>query len=164
MRKRYTRILLVVVTLVVVAMVGVRFGSTFYRAQCRKAWKDRVIPEIARKADDAAWVTREQALLTKDEDWLSDSMILMASGEWLVYANHCSKSDWRIEDICLARGSDGKWYYTTCHFCIDMMALVMMQDSTPKDLAYFVKRYQMREFDGKSNECLQKTQSFPDEL
>jgi hypothetical protein len=92
-------------------------------------------------------------------------MILMESGEWLIYRSHCSKEPpHNVEDICIAHGSDGKWYYTTCHFCVDMVALTMMQDEQLKDLAGFVRRYHLRQFDGKSNECLKKTKQFPDEL
>ena len=94
-------------------------------------------------------------------------MILMRSGEWLVYKSHCNKAPpHNVMDIFLAKGSDGKWYYTTCHFCLGMLALRMMQeeldDERPSDLAFFAKRYHLREFDGRSDECLKETKTFPD--
>ena len=97
--------------------------------------------------------------------WLTDSMILMESGERLVYRSHCRKQAPRnVSDIFLAAGSDGKWYYTTCHFCVGMVALLMMQDEQPPDLAFFVERYHLQEFDGTSDDCLQETKTFPDDL
>jgi hypothetical protein len=77
-----------------------------------------------------------------------------------------------VRDICLAKGSDGRWYYTTCHFCVGMIALMMMQEEVaqpyfpnpqqPPDLTFFISRYHLREFDGVSDECLKETKTFPD--
>ena len=143
----------------------------------RKGWKEGAIPEITQFANDKAWVSKEVALLMNPEmssgsmiiapGWLSKRMILMGSGEWLVYKSHCNKAPpHNVRDIFLAKGSNGKWYYSTCHFCIGMLALCMMQgelkDERPPDLAFFVKRYQLREFDGSSDECLKETKTFPD--
>ncbi len=139
----------------------------------RKAWKAQAIPEIAKLSNDSKWVTEEIALLGSGKStaseriianqWLTDRMILMASGEWLVYKSHCSEAPpHQVLDIFLAKGSNGKWYYSTCHFCVGMCALVMMQDVPPYDLATFARQYHLKEFDGVSDACLQQTQTFPD--
>jgi hypothetical protein len=139
----------------------------------RKGWKEQAIPEIAKLSNDSKWVSEEIALLGSGEAtgnqriiadrWLTDRMILMASGEWLVYQSHCSKAPpHQVRDIFLAKGSNGKWYYSTCHFCVGMCVLVMMQDVPPYDLATFARQYHLKEFDGTSDECLQQTQTFPD--
>lgn len=141
--------------------------------QARLAWKESAIPEITRYADDPAWVKRDIAMLANEsakegntilaEPWLSDRMMLMKSGEWLVYRSHCHKEEPHdVEDICIAKGSNGRWYYSTCHFCVGMIALLMLQHEPPPDLESFLKRYQFREFDGHSNECLKTTKTFPD--
>ena len=103
------------------------------------------------------------------EPWLSERMMLMKSGEWLVYRSHCHKEEPRnVEDICIAKASNGRWYYTTCHFCVRMIGLLMLQgnqeEEQPKDLAWFLNNYQFKEFDGRSNECLKTTKAFPDNL
>jgi hypothetical protein len=160
-----------VLAVVAVALLGMPDGG---RLRARRAWKEAAIPEIARRADDKDWVAKETAMLKESsereprviaEHWLNDRMILMANGEWLVYKSHCHKvPPHDVRDICLAKGSDGKWYYTTCHFCVGMTALRMMQRTQPTDLASFAKRYHLREFDGKSDECLKETKAFPDQL
>jgi hypothetical protein len=141
----------------------------------RQHWKEQAIPTIARLSENPEWIGEEIRFLKNGspvpnerllaEPWLSDRLILMESGEWLVYKSHCHKEPPRnVRDICIAKGSDGKWYYTTCHFCVRMIALMMMQDDQPKDLVYFIRRYHFRQFDGQSNECLEETKTFPDEL
>jgi len=82
-------------------------------------------------------------------------MILMRNGDWLTYANVCRKEDGRIYDLFLARASDGRWYYSTYHFCVGMIVLKM--EEQPEDLAGFAKTHYLRMFDGQSDECLQKT-------
>lgn len=141
----------------------------------RKAWKEKAIPEITRRSGDREWVTNEIALLLSQDagengrviaqGWLTDCMILMGNGEWLIYKSHCNKfPPHEVKDIFLAIGSDGKWYYSSCHFCVGMVALLMMQREQPPNLAFFAKRYYLYEFDGKSDECLKATKTFPDKL
>lgn len=154
---------------------GLVIGFARYEQRARRAWKEKALPEIASRADDSEWIAGQSRLLN-DADagfeqgvigpgWLTDGMILMQSGEWLVYKSHCSKAaPHNVRDICLAKGSDGRWYYTTCHFCVGMVALVMMQEDQPPDLPYFVKRYHFREFDGESDECLKETETVADDL
>ena len=82
-------------------------------------------------------------------------IILTRKGEWLAFANRCQKQDGRIPDIFLARGSDGRWYYSTYHFCIDMINL--RSEEQPEDLADIGRAYFLQTFDGHSDDCLQKT-------
>jgi hypothetical protein len=175
MKKRTKRWLIaagIAVGVVFLAMAGLVFGFPKYAAHARKAWKERALPQIASRANESAWVSKQIALLgdadAGQEDgliaqgWLTDGMILMKSGEWLVYKSHCNKAPpHSVSDIFVAKGSDGKWYYSTCHFCVGMAALLMVQEDQPPNLAFFVKRYQLREFDGKSDECLKETKTFP---
>jgi hypothetical protein len=55
----------------------------------------------------------------------------------------------------LGRAFDGKLYYSTHHFCI--RKLVLGQDEQPASLKQFVETYSLRGFDGRSDECLNKT-------
>jgi hypothetical protein len=68
---------------------------------------------------------------------------------------HEHPSPIRIGQTFLARSADGHWYYSTCHFC-DSMAAVRNEDP-PGSIAEFARRYSVREFDGKSDVCLQHT-------
>jgi len=146
-----------VIAVVVIAM-GVRAPL---RSSERRAWKDNAIDKISSSVSDPAWVKGELAALKKrtgneDSDgWLSDRLIVMRNGDWLVYANVCRKEDRRLHDLFLGLGSDGRWYYSTYHFCKGMIVLRMEEQSS--DLAAFSKTYYLHQFDGHSDDCLQKT-------
>ena len=132
-------------------------------AGARRAWKEKAIAEISSQLTDAMWPSNEVARLShrgtsdpSDSDrWLSEGLILMRNGDWLTYRSVCRKEKRRIADLFIARGSDGRWYYSTFHFCIGMLDLRMEDQS--EDLPAFVKAYYLRPFDGHSDECLQKT-------
>jgi hypothetical protein len=132
-------------------------------SSARREWKDRAIADLSTRVGDSAWVSNELAHLktrgTNDpsdsDGWLSERLIVMRNGDWLAYANICQKQDSRIRDLFLGRGSDGRWYYSTYHFCKGMVVLKMEEQSD--DLAAFAKTYYLRQFDGHSDECLQKT-------
>jgi hypothetical protein len=129
----------------------------------RRAWKERSIADITARVADPSWPTNEFARLkprstndvSDDACWLSENIIVTRKGEWLAYANSCQKQDGRIPDIFLARGSDGRWYYSTYHFCVGMVVLRM--EEQPEDLATFAKTYFLQMFDGQSDDCLKKT-------
>jgi hypothetical protein len=166
----------VIVMLVIFGMYGV---NQFLVTQARREWKTQAIARISDIAIDPQRIQREKDLLVGKADeadgeiladgWLSRSMILMSNGEWLMYQNHCPKEVLRlpvktrrpVSDIFIAKGSNGKWYYSTCHFCVDMMALIGFQDDPPADIVSFAQRYHLVEFDGQSDDCLRKTESVP---
>lgn len=132
------------------------------RTPARKAWKQKAIADITTRVANPAWLSNELASLTVKagqtegyEAWLSDSLILMKSGEWLCYTNICVKQPGGIHDLFIARGSDGTWYYSTFHFCIGMVVLRCQEQ--PEDLKSFCETYYVERFDGRSNECLKKT-------
>jgi len=137
-------------------------------SQARKDWKDAAIPEISRLANDKKWITGQISELDPDKNvqiadadgwWVSSKLILMKNKEWLIYKNHCSKKvPHNVSDIFIAKGSDGNWYYSTYHFCIDMFVLKHMSEyGQSQDLKEFISRYSLKTFDGKSDECLLKT-------
>jgi hypothetical protein len=86
----------------------------------------------------------------------------MTNGEYLVYAHIDAKEDGRIHDIFIARGSDGKWYYSTFHFCIGMVTLAaeVLGPGWNGSISEFATAYSAHEFDGHSDECLKKTWPF----
>jgi hypothetical protein len=173
--RRYRRLVIAlsIVVLIGGCAVGARPFLTYWSKVQRKAWKEAAIPEITRLAANRDWLAAETARLENGETnrpvlasgWLTDRLILMENREWLVYKSHCSKAAPRlVEDIFLAKGSDGRWYYSTFHFCLGMLTLIMEQEDGPPamtNLAAFAHEYRLREFDGKSDECLKKTGYVP---
>ena len=158
---------LVLAALLSACAVAVAFISLqavdLLHAEPRKKWKDAAIVEINRKSNDPTWLGAEltsikQNLAAEKEpegNWFSPSLLLMKNGDWIAYTAKCSKEDWRIHDIFIGRASDGRWYYSTFHFCVRMLDLRMEQQ--PQDLGKFTKTFSLREFDGRSDECLKKT-------
>ena len=133
-------------------------------------WKNGAIPTIAKLAEDRAWREKEIKLVATETNdqrviasgWLTDNLILMENGEWLVYKSHCSKEKpHAVRDIFLAKGSDGNWYYSTFHFCVGMVGLRLEQETQPTSLAAFAHEYNLRQFDGRSDECLKETATWP---
>ena len=162
MKKPLLILIASVLLLAVIGTVAFPWPPSLH-SKARRTWKEKGIAEIAARLADPAWPTNEFARLkTQSTDdsggearWLSDHIILMRKGEWLAYANICRKQDKRIQDLFLARGSNGRWYYSTYHFCIGMMVLRM--EEQPDDLTGFAKTYFLQAFDGQSDDCLQKT-------
>jgi hypothetical protein len=137
-------------------------ANTGLYGKSRITWKDKAIAEIAGETADADWLAKElasvKASVAKEPEgdaWISEHLALMKNGDWIFYANICQKQDVTIPDLFIARGSDGKWYYSTFHFCIGMLnAKVVPQ---PESLTQFVDWYYLEEFDGHSDECLKRT-------
>ena len=134
------------------------------RRAYRKAWKDLAVERIARLSADASWVQRETRTVESgagsygggDDAWLSRDIILMADGDWIVYQATGHKEDKRIDDIFIGKASNGKWHFSTAHFCYHMYVLVAM-NGRPSDLAEFIETYSLEEFDGKSDRALGDT-------
>lgn len=150
--------------LVAIAVLGflLAMGGGELHSKARKDWKNAAIQQIARRVGDAEKIKSEvleirRKLTESDghsEEWFSNDLIVAANGDWIAFASKCSKEDKRIHDIFIGHGSDGKWYYSTFHFCVNMLSLRM--EEQPADLSAFVKTYSLREFDGHSDDCLNK--------
>ncbi len=133
----------------------------------RREWKDTTVASLAKQSADSAWVAKEISAVKaklaaqgeEDDGWFSGNLLLLKNGDWIAYASRCSKEDWRIRDIFIGRASDGNWYYSTYHFCRGMLSLRV--DDRPESLAKFIATYSLREFDGRSDECLKKTWPTP---
>jgi hypothetical protein len=153
-------ICLCAVALGVLVLAG---GPPRLDSKARKQWKDNAIAEIAKQTSDTAPILKEvEAMKAKPsgelewDGWISEDLIVMTNGQWMAYRNVCAKEKERIPDLFLGRGSDGRWYYSTYHFCIRMIVLKDMLGQ-PGSLAQFLQQGFLREFDGHSDECLKKT-------
>ena len=120
-------------------------------SSARVEWKDQALEDL-QTIDTAASIPNFNDL---HEGWFSQQGIVMADGSWIAYRSKCHKEDPNINDIFIGRASDGKWYYSTYHFCIG--ACVILMDDRPESLASFVKEHALVEFDGKSDDCLRST-------
>lgn len=176
-RRKFWIITALVPVILVLFMVLAAFYQRHQRQQARRDWKDEAISLINSLANDPDWVLKEKAHVASAdvesdpailaEEWLSNRMVLMSNGEWLVYKNHCPKEPQHpndkprryVSDIFLAKGSNGKWYYSTCHFCVGM--IVIVGNDPPPSIEDFALHYHLREFDGKSDACLQQTEFMP---
>ncbi len=131
----------------------------------RKQWKEQAIADVMERSGDRQMITNEIAILHAEaadnsaDGWIGTNVLLMTNGEYFVYSHVDSKEGHVIADLFLARGSNGKWYFSTLHFCINMITLrgEILGESKNGSIAEFVSAYAVREFDGESNECLQKT-------
>lgn len=88
--------------------------------------------------------------------WTHDHVLLMTNGEFIEYEYRHGVNDYFPPNLFLGRCSDGRWLYSSYHFCNSMN--MVRQDSAPGSVAEFARRYSVREFDGKSDDCLKMTQ------
>ncbi len=131
------------------------------REKARAQWKDATLPRLDALAADTAAIGREledtKALGLKfgGPQWIGDKVLAMTNGEYLIFASRHGFNNGFINHLFLAHGSNGKWLYSTYHFCNSMMMIA--GEDPPGSIAEFSKRYAVREFDGKSDVCLEKT-------
>ena len=126
--------------------------SRLSRQAVRRAWKEEAVLRIARLADDPAWRAQEIAAL-EAPCWASGQIAVMKNGDWIVCDGKFH--DPGFDDIFVGKASDGKWYYSTFHFCQNN--IVLHVEPQAPDLNTFKAKYSLREFDGKSDEALKKT-------
>jgi len=137
-------------------------------SKARRQWKDNAIVQIAEQTSDSTGILKEiEAMKTTPlesewDTWISEDLIVMTNGQWMAYRSVCYKEEAQISDLFLGLGSDGRWYYSTFHFCVKMQNLTLTVQNLsvtgqPKSLTEFSKQYYLREFDGHSDECLKDT-------
>lgn len=133
-------------------------------AKARRVWKDHAIAKIEHRLRDRQALESEVARIghalaathPAPDAWIGDNVLVMKNGDWIVCQSICSKEDGRIHDLFVGHGSDGKWYYSTFHFCRGKEVL-RMEDRPPDSLAQFADAYWLAPFDGRSDDCLKAT-------
>jgi hypothetical protein len=146
-------------------LICLAFGwSSFTRykyQRARAAWKSTALERLAGLSFTNAEIAGELEKLKASrgagdrQQWTGEHVLLMTNDEYLVYASRHGFNNGLVDHLFLARGSDGRWYYSTYHFCNSMVAA--MSDDPPGSITEFAKTYSAREFDGKSDVCLQHT-------
>jgi hypothetical protein len=166
--KTFLYCLSVIAVIVIIGMAFLRNADNLLRhSKARVAWKNRAVEEITRRTSDTNWVTQEFTQLAlsatnrniASDAWLSSSLIVMTNGEWIAYDSICSKENFWIRDLFIGHASDGKWYYSTYHFCINMVVLSMMSEinGQPRSIEQFANDYYLQIYDGVSDICLGST-------
>ncbi len=160
--KRYKVLIVVVLMLILALAIAVReLGDPLHRT-ARRDWKNQAIATLSQRLRDEQWLAsaknalgRGAASRPSEGGWVGDEWVVMKNGDWIVCQNICSKQNSRIKDLFIGRGSDGKWYYSTFHFCVGKVVLRM--EPQPESLARFVDAYWLAPFDGQSDGCLNST-------
>lgn len=164
MKLRVNRKLIVRILLPII-IVGLAIGwlsfNHYKHLQARTVWKTSALERLASLSLDNEIIRKELEALQASrgeggsQNWIGENVLIMSNSEYLVYASRHGSSRDFVDHLFLAHGSDGRWYYSSYHFCNNMVML--MSDEPPDSIVDFVSRYAAREFDGKSDVCLQST-------
>lgn len=166
MRSRATSFVVQALTtllLIVVALAGVWWFSKTRAARERAQWKGTALERLAALTITNEAIRQELRELKAgptpnvDFGWAHENVLLMTNGEFIVYAYRHGQNNGFVDHLFLGRGSDGRWLYSTFHFCRSMT--MVHGDPPPGSITEFAKTYSAREFDGKSAECLKRTWS-----
>lgn len=153
-----------VVLLLIALGLGVSNLTDPLQSAARKQWAADAIQAVERRSQDQAWLFAETARLqsaatTRPSEgaWAGPELIVAANGDWMVCQSVCAKDQNPAvkKDLFVGRGSDGKWYYSTFHFCVNRCVLNV--ESQPPSLAHLVRGYWLTPFNGTSAGCLGET-------
>lgn len=152
---------LAIPAVLVLLLFGLRAMVHHKYERARTDWMVATLPQLAGLSFTNAEIKQEieslkmSAAQPDRRIWTGDHVLLMTNSEFLVYSFYHGFNSGFIDHLFLAHGSDGRWYYSTYHFCNSMAAV--FADEQPGSIAEFARRYSVREFDGKSDVCLQHT-------
>ena len=143
----------------VAVVLAAAFRAYWWRYEhARAVWKTAALQRLAGLSNEA--VSRELEQLKESAGageyrrWTGDEVVLMTNGEYIVYAFWHGSNSGFVDHLFLGRCSDGRWLYSTYHFCISMAGA----DADPSgSINEFAATYSAREFDGKSDICLEHT-------
>lgn len=162
-RIRIVAVLLASMVVIVAVLAGGWWLAKLKVERDRTRWKGITLERLAGLSITNEEICRELEELKAgpkpniDFGWAHDQVLLMTNGEYIIFGFWHSPYRGFVGDLFLGHGSDGRWLYSTYHFCNRMAAV--RGDDPPGSIAEFEKRYSVREFDGTSAECLQDTWS-----
>jgi len=154
-------LLIAIPSALVLLFFGWRAISQYSYERERTGWMVKTLPRLAGLSFTNADIEYEIEALkssvrqANNQSWTGHHVLLMTNNEFMVYAFRHGFNNGFIDHLFLAHGSDGRWYYSTYHFCSSMAGV--MGDEQPASIAEFARHYSAREFDGKSDICLQHT-------
>lgn len=159
--RRIASILFVIVCLGAGAVFIAWKKSDEHHTSERRLWKNRAVAAIAADLEDPDHLKKRFGQVptpggefdTTVPEWKTADTIVCRDASWLAYRAQCHKVDPKVHDIFIAKASDGNWYYSDYHFCVDMMML----EEQPRSLEDFKYRYFLVKFDGVSDRALDPT-------
>jgi hypothetical protein len=147
--------------LLLILWLGLRWVTKHKYESERSAWKTATVSRLAALSLTNEVIRTEiESIKSRshadfDNGWIEDHVLLMTNGEFLVYAFRHGFNSGFVDHLFLAHASDGRWLYSTYHFCNQMAAI--RNENPPASINAFEKAYSAREFDGKSDDCLTHT-------
>jgi hypothetical protein len=87
--------------------------------------------------------------------WAGEHVLVMTNGDYIMFVSRHGRNNGFVDHLFLGHASDGRWLYSTYHFCNSMAAI--LGEHPPGSIDEFERRFSVREFDGKSDECLRRT-------
>jgi hypothetical protein len=150
---------------VLAAFTMLSFSHTWKFQRNRVRWKDSALASLAALSVTNAEIRGELEELKEgpkpnlDLGWANQQVLLMTNGEYIVFMFWHGFNNGSVDHLFLGRGSDGRWFYSTYHFCTSMAGV--SGDNPPGSISEFARTYFARQFDGKSDECLKRTWPAP---
>ena len=161
MKKRRLILWIALPVVLLAALVTLPLAFQWKLEKARAAWKTAKLQELATASTNQPAIAADVEQLrpepggSETANWTGEQVLLMANGEYLIYAFRHGSNNGRPDHLFLARSSDGRCFYSTHHFCNSMAGV--RSDDQPASLKAFAETYAAREFDGKSDECLNHT-------
>jgi len=126
----------------------------------RAKWMETDLPKLAILTTNDPVIQRDLNYIFNPTPnvnfgWTGEHVLMMTNEEYLIYEFRHGYNIGTLDHLFLAHGSNGRWYYSTYHFCSQMAGV--RGDDPPGSIAEFTNRYSVREFDGKSKVCLSHT-------
>ncbi len=151
-------IMLVITGVVCGAWWLARYNTERKRAQWKGPALERLArlsvanPEVRQELDELKAPSTNHTQL----GWAHEHVLLMTNGEYIIYEYRHGANIYFPPHLFLGHCSDGRWLYSSYHFCNSMN--MVRFEGPPGSIAEFARRYSVREFDGKSDECLKMTE------
>ncbi len=135
--------------------------TTHILNQRHSQWLEHCVAEIKSLSSETNWIAGviESMHATPEDElgrhFISPDLVVMTNGEWIIYRAATHKQGTAFPELFVGLASDEKWYYTTYHFCHQMM--VLGADGQPPSLEYFVTNYYLVPYTEQPYEKLTKT-------
>jgi hypothetical protein len=149
-------------TLVIICLACGAWWLARHKSERKRVqWKGPALERLASLSTTNEQIRQEldalKATNTNNTEvgWVHEHVLCMTNGEHIIYEYRHGANIYFPPHLFLGRCSDGRWLYSSYHFCNSMN--MVRFDEPPGSIAEFAKRYSAREFDGKSDECLKMT-------
>jgi hypothetical protein len=124
-------------------------------------WLERSVEAVRSLSTETNWIAdaiESMHANPKDElgrHFISPDLVVMTNGEWIVCRAATHKQGTQFPELFVGYASDRRWYYSTYHFCNQMMVLGF--DGQPPCLSEFVSKYSLAAYSGESYQTLKST-------